>query len=67
LTTAKCVISKVENYRLVRKSNQPFLVLKAKITNLQFGNIKYRYSSEFPLIPFKTKNDISVTFKTKNG
>ncbi len=40
----------------------------SSITKLQFGNIKYWSSSEFPLILFKTKNDISVTpFKTKNG
>jgi hypothetical protein len=38
------------------------------IIELQFGNIKYWSSSEFPLILFKTKKDISVTpFKTKNG
>jgi hypothetical protein len=34
----------------------------SSITKLQFGNIKFgKISSKFPLILFKTKNDISVT------
>jgi hypothetical protein len=38
------------------------------VIELQFGNIEYWFSSEFPPTLFKTKNDISVTpFKTKNG
>jgi hypothetical protein len=38
------------------------------VIELQFGNIEYEFSSEFPLFLFKTKNDISVApFKTKNG
>jgi hypothetical protein len=37
----------------------------SSITKLKFGNIEYKFSSEFLLILFKTKNDISVTpFKT---
>jgi hypothetical protein len=38
------------------------------VIELQFGNIEYKFSSEFTLTLFKTKNDISVTpFRTKNG
>jgi hypothetical protein len=38
------------------------------VIKLQFGNVEYKFSSEFPLILFKTKNEISVTpFKSKNG
>ncbi len=38
------------------------------VIELQFGNIEYYLSPEFPLILFITKNDISVTpYKIKNG